>query len=209
MNTSARLSDLPDNATVDQGRVTLTLATPVSLPHPGRPRVIRELVFRRLGGVVMLQSNRSPHLLLSKSLGISLVEMSALERAVSDDDWRRILNVLRWLTGATEDVSGRLQPGPDGGFVFGLRYPVSDGAVAHSSFLFRSFSVPQLQACPRSPDRFVPFALHLTTGLPLRTTRRLADMMDAADFIVAEKALSALGQRAVDAARTPRAVGRI
>jgi len=134
--------------------------------------------------------------IMARSLNLSLAAFSKLHKAASYHDQLAMAEVIVFLLQLGDGVPVRAKPQGDSGFLLPLLFPVSDGSIVHSSLRFHPLTKMQLAAIPKAKEAFVPFALHYATGLLLRTARRVADTMDAADALAVLEILMVLKENA-------------
>jgi hypothetical protein len=206
---------LPPGASVNaDGSVSLVLSCPVTIPAGPRSteradaQQIEKLVFRRMSGEALrkAQSAKSPvSLAMAKMLGMIPVTFERLKAAINDQDYAAAIEVATSLIGDAVHIPERAMTLPDGSVMLPLLYPVSDGQTVHYSLQFYPLLQQQLASLPRpGHDKFMAFALHHATKLPLRVASVAADRMDAVDHASAEAILGELIERVQSKHTLPR-----
>lgn len=198
--------ELPPTATVSEdGTITLPLARPVRAPiqistgsEPQPP--VQRLVFNRLTGADLMKNSSGTawrvRLIIARALRISAATYSELSKVLSADDAVAVHQVVIALVQDEPGLPSQAAAQADGSIFLPLLYPVSDGvSEVHKAFTIRPLSRRDQAAIPGAFDRYLPFALHYSTDIPLRTTRRLAELMDAADFFAADRVIRFLLER--------------
>jgi hypothetical protein len=133
---------------------------------------------------------------MAKMLGMAPAQAERLKSALNDHDFAAAFEVMGILIGDAKNIPARADTSPGGGYSLPLLYPVSVGQDVHRSLEFLPLAPQQVAALPRpGADKFMAFALHHATRLPLRVASALADDMDAADCASVEAVLAELIER--------------